>query len=136
MRRARIGTSLVLALAATAAVIIHGQTRPPAKPLPRGAFAQNVEYIGFTDLNKHLPFKIDIQQIGGRWYMYAGAQNDRGWSILDVTDPARPSVLNWIPGPSNTRTGELDIADGKLITPLERSQSGGDTDPKKPWDEG
>ena len=68
--------------------------------------------------------------------MYAGAQTDRGWSVLDVTDPGNPKVLNWIPGPANTRTGELDIADGKLITPLERSQMGGDTDPKKPWDEG
>ncbi len=121
-----------LCLCIAAAALLNAQTRP----LPRGAFAQNVDYVGFTNLNGHLPFKIDIQQINGRWYMYAGAQTDRGWSILDVTDPANPKVLNWIPGPANTRTGELDIADGKLITPLERSQMGGDTDPKAPWDEG
>jgi hypothetical protein len=121
-----------LCLCIAAAALLNAQTRP----LPRGAFAQNVEYVGFTNLNGHLPFKIDIQQVNGRWYMYAGAQTDRGWSILDVTDPANPKVLNWIPGPANTRTGELDIADGKLITPLERSQMGGDTDPKAPWDEG
>src|SRR4051794_38592785 len=83
---------------------------PQVRALPKGSFAQNVEYVGFTNLNGHLPFKIDIQQINGRWYMYAGAQVDRGWSVLDVTDPANPKVLNWIPGPANTRTGELDIA--------------------------
>jgi len=95
------------------------QTRPQPKPIPKGAYAHNFEYVGFTDLNGHLPFKIDIQQINGRWYMYAGAQTDRGWSIIDVTDPATPKVLNWIPGPKNTRSGELDIADGKLITAAE-----------------
>ena len=119
-----------------AAVALHAQTRPQPKPIPKGAYAQNVEYIGFTDLNGHLPFKIDIQQVNGRWYMYVGSQNDRGWTILDVTDPAAPKILNWIPGPKNTRTGELDIADGKLITAFERSQMGGDTDPKAPWDDG
>jgi hypothetical protein len=136
MRRANFRVPIALALAAGMAAAIYGQTRPQSKPIPKGAFAHNVDYIGFTDVNGHFPFKIDIQQVNGRWYMYGGAQTDRGWSVLDVTDPAKPSVLNWIPGPPNTRTGELDLADGKLITPLERSQMGGDTDPKKPWDEG
>src|SRR5690349_2167540 len=111
----------VLALLAipVALAIPAAQTRPAARPIPRGAFAQNVEYVGFTDLDGHLPFKIDIQQVNGRWYMYAGSQNDRGWSVIDVTDPSTPKVLNWIFGPANTRSGELDIADGKLITAFE-----------------
>jgi len=128
--------SLCLCGLTVAAIAIQAQTRPPAKPLPQGSYAQNFEYVGFTNLNGHLPFKIDIQQVNGRWYMYAGAQTDRGWSILDVTDPANPKILNWIPGPKNTRSGELDIADGKLITAAERSQMGGDTDPNAPWDDG
>jgi hypothetical protein len=136
MARAHVRVPIALALAVATAAAIAGQTRTQPRPLPNGAFAQNVDYVGFTNVNGHFPFKIDIQQANGRWYMYAGAQNDRGWSVLDVTDPAKPSVLNWIPGPPNTRTGELDIADGRMITPLERSQMGGDTDPKKPWDEG
>src|SRR4026209_196430 len=121
---------------AVAAIAIHAQTRQQPRPLPQGSYAQNVEYVGFTNLNGHLPFKIDIQQVNGRWYMYAGAQTDRGWSILEVTDPANPKVLNWLPGPKNTRSGELDIADGKLITAAERSQMGGDTDEKAPRDDG
>ena len=90
----RFSVSLSLCGLTVAAIAIQGQTRPPAKPLPQGSYAQNVEYVGFTNLNGHLPFKIDIQQVNDRWYMYAGAQTDRGWSILDVTDPATPKVLN------------------------------------------
>src|SRR5438067_3929740 len=81
------GTCILLA-----AVVGFGQARAQPKPLPKGSFAQNFEYVGFTDLSGHLPFKIDIQQVNGRWYMYAGSQNDRGWSVLDVTDPASPKV--------------------------------------------
>jgi hypothetical protein len=122
--------ALVFAVFGTSAV--HAQS----KPLPKGAFAKNVEFISFTDVNGHIPFKMSVLAVNGRWYMYAGAQNDRGWSILDITNPADPSVVNWIPGPKNTRTVQVDIADGKMITGLERSQGGGDTDPSKPWEAG
>src|SRR5258706_14831750 len=133
-REGPMSQKLILALLAAAVLLAvpHAQTRPPARPLPPGTFAKNVEYIGFTNVNGHLPFKIDIQQVNGRWYMYVGAQTDRGWSILDVTDPAAPKVLNWIPGPKNTRSGELDITDGKLITVAEPWQMRGDTDPNGP----
>jgi hypothetical protein len=114
------------------AVVVTGQSRP----LPAGAFASNVEFVAFTDVGGHIPFKMSIHQANGRWYMYAGAQDDRGWSVLDITDPARPAVLNWIPGPSNTRTVQVDIAEGKMITGLEKSQRGGDTNPNAPYDEG
>jgi hypothetical protein len=107
-----------------------------AKPLPKGAYAKNVEFVSFTDNGGHIPFKMSIQQANGKWYMYVGAQNDRGWSVLDITNPADPKFLNWIPGPKNTRTGQVDIAEGKMITGLERSQFGRDTDPTAPWDDG
>ena len=121
-----------LVCAALGAATVQAQS----KPLPKGAYAKNVEFVGFTDVGGHIPFKMSIQQANGRWYMYTGAQNDRGWAVLDITNPADPAVLNWIPGPKNTRTVQVDIAGGKMITGLERSQGGGDTDPSKPWDEG
>ena len=135
MRNAKMGCWGVVVLAL--AMIPPASAQPPqSKQLPKGAFAKNVEIVGFTDVGGHLPFKISIYQANGRWYMYAAAQDDRGWAVLDITNPAEPSVLNWIPGPANTRTVQVDIADGKMITGLERSQRGGDTDPAKPWDEG
>jgi hypothetical protein len=122
---------LLVAMCASAA----GQN-PKSRPLPKGAYAKNVEFVSFTDVNGHIPFKMSIQVVNGKWYMYAGAQNDRGWSVLDITNPADTAFLNWIPGPKNTRTVQVDIADGKMITGLERSQGGGDTDPSAPWDDG
>ena len=107
-----------------------------ARPLPSGAFAKDVEFVSFTDVGGHIPFKMSIHQANGRWYMYVGAQNDRGWVVMDITNPADPTVLNWIPGPKNTRTPQVEIFDGKMITGLERSQAGGDTDPNAPWEDG
>ncbi|MBI4888191.1 MAG: hypothetical protein HY824_13945 [Acidobacteria bacterium] len=131
MRNLMIGAVATL-LAAVPPAPVHAQSRP----LPAGAFAGNVEVVSFTDVSGHIPFKMSIHQAGGRWYMYAAAQDDRGWSVLDITDPARPIVLNWIPGPANTRTVQVDIAEGRMITGLEQSQRGGDTNPSAPFDDG
>jgi len=135
MKIAKIGFLGAVALMLAISSSVSAQTAKP-RPLPQGAYAKNVEFVSFTDVGGHIPFKMSIQQANGHWYMYAGAQNDRGWAVLDITNPSDPSVVNWIPGPKNTRTVQVDIADGKMITGLERSQGGGDTDPSKPWDDG
>jgi hypothetical protein len=135
MKQATIRFLGVLVL--VVAVCASGSAQnPKSRPLPKGAYAKNVEFVSFTDVNGRIPFKMSIQVVNGKWYMYAGAQNDRGWSVLDITNPADTAFLNWIPGPKNTRTVQVDIADGKMITGLERSQGGGDTDPSAPWDDG
>lgn len=132
MRHAKtvLWASLALLVAALPILAQH------APPLPPGAYAKNVEVVGFTRENGHVPFKLSLQQANGHWYLYTASIYDRGWSILDVTHPSDPTVVNWIPGPPNTFTVQVDIADGKMITALERSQFGGDTDHSKPWDDG
>ena len=67
MRRSFLEVPLLVAAVLVMTAVNQGQSRPPVRPLPKGAFAQNVEYIGFTDVNGHFPFKIDIQQVGPRW---------------------------------------------------------------------
>ena len=134
-KNATVGFLGVAALTMAAFPLAWAQTAKP-RPLPPGAYAKNVEFVSFTEVGGHIPFKMSIQQANGHWYMYVGAQYDRGWGVLDITNPADPTILNWIPGPKNTRTVQVDIADGKMITGLERPQGGGDTDPKKPWDDG
>lgn len=138
MRYLKVGVA-ALAVVLPAALVRVSMPTPAlsqSSSLPPGAFADNVEVVGFTDLNGHIPFKMAIHEVNQRWYMYAGAQGDRGWSVLDITDPAQTKVLNWIPGPKNTRTVQVDLADGELITALEKSQRGGDTDPGAPFEEG
>ena len=59
--------AIALLLAAFLPAAAYSQSRQ----LPPGAFAENVEFISFTDLNGHIPFKMSIHQANGRWYMYA-----------------------------------------------------------------
>ena len=138
MRYLKLGaaTAAVLLLAALVRMWMPTPARTQSNELPTGAFAENVEFVGFTTLNNHISFKMALHEANGRWYMYAGAQDDRGWSVLDITNPADTRVLNWIPGPKNTRTVQVDIADGTMITALEKSQRGGDTDPSAPFEDG
>jgi hypothetical protein len=48
----------------------------------------------------------------------------RGWSVLDVTDPAAPRYCTYVPGPENSWTIQIQVADGKMITGLERIAPG------------
>ena len=70
MRHLAIG-AVALMLAASLPGSVYVQSRP----LPSGAFASHVEFVSFTNLNGHIPFKMSIHQANGRWYMYAGAQD-------------------------------------------------------------
>lgn len=65
-----------------------------------------------------------MQEVNGRWYLYLAHLWHRGWSILDVTDPASPEFVTYIPGPENTWTIQIQVADGKMITALERIAPG------------
>ena len=123
---------LAISLLAIVPIVVHAQ----APVSPTGSYTKNVEFVSYSNVNGHIPFKLSIQQVKDHWYLYTASLYDRGWGILDVTDPTKPSVVNWIPGPANTFTVQVDIAEGKMITALERSQFGGDTDHSKPWDEG
>jgi hypothetical protein len=93
-------------------------------PIPKGYFAQNIEPIGYHDLNGRPAFKLALQEVNGRWFLYLAHLWHRGWSILDVTDPTGPEFVTYIPGPENTWTIQVQVAEGKMITALERIAPG------------
>jgi hypothetical protein len=107
--------------------------------------SKNVEFVGFHDLNGKPGFKMAIQCVKERWYLYvANLWQPSGWQILDVTDPAKPELLKYIPGPENTMTIQVQVAEGKMITslqtigagvPAERAKLWGH-DPSKPFEAG
>lgn len=76
-------------------------------PFPEGFYAQNVEPVGYHDLNGKPAFKLALQEVNGRWYLYLAHLWHRGWSILDVTDPTAPEFVAHIPGPENTWTIQI-----------------------------
>lgn len=108
---------------------------------PKPVEQQNVSLVGYHDLNDRPGFKIALQNVGDRWYVYLGQFWHRGWSIVDVTDPENPELANFVEGPDNTTTKQIQVADGKMITGLERPSASGpaagaSTDPSDPYETG
>ena len=95
-----------------------------AQTIPQGYFARNIEPIGYHDLNGKPAFKLAMQEVNLRWYLYVAHLWHRGWSVLDVTDPTAPEYCSFIPGPENTWTIQVQVAEGKMITGLERIAPG------------
>ncbi|MFQ5894794.1 MAG: LVIVD repeat-containing protein, partial [Nitrospinota bacterium] len=105
---------------------------PPVKP----AYSHNVDLVAYHDLEARPAFKMALQVVEGRWYLYLAHFWTPGWSVVEVTDPARPELLEFLPGPPNTWTLQVQVADGKMITSLERIPPGWGGDPEGPHEEG
>jgi hypothetical protein len=127
-RRALFAAAMVVAAATLA------QTQAAA--IPQGFAAANFQVVGYSDTGGRPGFKMAIREVNGRWYMYMGHLWHRGWTIMDVTDPARPEVVKFIPGPENTWTIQMDLHDDIMITGLEQVGRRWGGDPSKPHDEG
>jgi hypothetical protein len=115
-----------------------GHERVGAQQIPSGWLAHNVKPIGYSHLDGRAgAFKMAIREVKGRWYLYMGHLWHRGWSIVDVTDPTRPSVARFVPWPQeNTWTIQMELHDKLMLTALQRAQTGWGGDPNKPFDEG
>lgn len=100
--------------------------------------ARNVRVVSYSELDGRGPgaFKMAIQEVDGRWYLYLGHLWDRGWSIVDVTDPKKPESVNFIEGPENTWTIQMELAEDKMITALEEMPASWGGDPSAPFEEG
>lgn len=86
----------------------------------RQSEARNLRLVGYSDVEGRPAFKLGIQAVGDRWYLYCGHLWHRGWSVIDVTQPSAPRFVKFWPGPENTWTIQMNVADGLLLTSLER----------------
>ncbi len=98
----------------------------------RASEARNMRLVGYSDVDGRPAFKLGIQAVDNRWYLYCGHLWHRGWSILDVTTPSQPSVVKFLPGPENTWTIQMNVAEGKMLTSLERISEDWGGDPSQP----
>jgi hypothetical protein len=101
-----------------------------ADPIPPGWAASRLEVVGFTGLEgRPGAFKLAIKHAAnGHWYLYAGHSFDLGWSIIDVTDPANPRYVKFIPYETQAKvlTAQLTLHDDLLITAIDQESK---TDP-------
>lgn len=104
--------------------------------IPKPYLAHNIEVLGYHDLGGKPAFKLAMQEVAGRWYLYMGHLWHRGWSILEVTDPSSPRYVAFLPGPENTWTIQVQVAEKKMITALERIAPGWGGAEGKPYAEG
>ncbi|MFB3814163.1 MAG: LVIVD repeat-containing protein [Terriglobales bacterium] len=95
--------------------------RSVADDIPQGWTASNMEAIGYSDLEgRGGAFKMAIKEVNGRWYLYLGHLWNRGWSIVEVTEPASPRYVKFVPWPQdNTSTKQVDLHDNLLLTGLQ-----------------
>lgn len=87
--------------------------------IEKGA-ALNVELVGYHDLEERPGFQMAIQKVGDKWYLYLGHFWHSGWTILEVTDPANPRYVKFVPGPEGTETIKVQVAEGIMVTNLQR----------------
>ena len=84
-----------------------------------GYYARNMELVGYHDLEGKPGFKLAMQEVDGRFYLYVGQFWTSGWSVLDVTDPAQPTTAAMVEGPPNVTTLQVQVAEGRLVASLE-----------------
>jgi hypothetical protein len=116
--------SLSLVLGAGAlALSIMAAGYAMADPFPPGGQAQNVDQVGFSALDgRYGGFKIAIRHTANdKWYLYTGHSFNQGWSIVDITDPANPRFVKFIPYVTDDKrilTAQVTLHDNLMITAL------------------
>ncbi|MGI5212348.1 LVIVD repeat-containing protein [Plantactinospora sp. CA-290183] len=130
-RHALLGTAAV-----AGAVGTGGSASADAVARPRGGYARNVEVVGYSDLDHRPGFKMAVREKRGRWYLYLGHFWHSGWTVLDVTRPARPEVAAFVPGPENTWTLQVDLSGDLMVTALEQIFPNFGGDPAAPFEDG
>ncbi len=139
MSRRKVTARIAIAAGIAMAIVVTlAGSRLYADAVPAGWTGSHTKAIGYSDLaGRGGAFKMAIREVNGRWYLYMGHLWHRGWSIVDVTDPASPTFVKFVPWPTdNTWTIQMELHGNLMITALERQQAAWGGDLTKPFDEG
>jgi hypothetical protein len=101
-----------------------------------GAWRDGVDLLGYHDLDGRPGFKMALDVVGGRSYLYITHFWEPRLSVLDVTDPAAMELVAAIEGPDDTATWQVQVADGLLLQGLESRPVPWGGDPARPGDAG
>lgn len=68
-----------------------------AKSPGNEGYIKNMEVVAFHDLNGIMAFQTAMYKTaGGKYYIYCGSFKGAGCNILDVTDPTKPALVNFM----------------------------------------
>ena len=74
--------------------------------------ARNMHFVGHSDMDGR---GDGVQVMVHRGHAFVGHSFNTGITIIDVRDPSKPKVVNYIGCPPNTRSLHLQIHDDLLI---------------------
>lgn len=111
---------------------VHG----PDCEAPEVSERRGVELVSYHCLQGRPGFKLALLHYGSHWLLYMGHIWHTGWSVLDVTDASSPRFVGFLEGPSDTWTLQVQVADGLMLTALEKPPPGWGTDPGAKSEEG
>jgi hypothetical protein len=83
------------------------------------ASAKGLRVIGHHDLNGYGD-GMQVLREGNALYVGHNGPSGMGTSILDVSDPTNPRLVEQWPSPPNTHTHKVQVADGLLLVNNER----------------
>lgn len=95
-----------------------------------GFKADGIDLVGYHDVAGKAVFKLALQVLDKRWYLYATHFWEPQLSIFDVTDPADIQLVSSIDGPEHAAPWQVQVADGLIIQGIEHRPVawGGDPD--------
>jgi hypothetical protein len=87
--------------------------------------SHNVRLLGHSDLEGHgNGGQVSVTRRGDEYYAFVGHMKDMGTSILDVTDPGKPTVVAQVPVPSNTHSHKVRVCGDLMLVNAERLGGG------------
>jgi hypothetical protein len=106
----------------------------PAPPLTEPV-AVGVDLVGHSRVDGRVDgLQLQFQTVGERHYLYVGHVWSGGISVLEVTDPAAPEVVAFVPTPNeHTWHIKIQVADGILMAACEHAFFAPGADPGKAW---
>jgi hypothetical protein len=104
--------------------------------IAQGSWSKGITPIAHIPMQDRPAFKMAIHQHEDRWYLYCAHFWHSGLTIVEITDPSHPRFIKFIEGPPNTWTLQVQIAEGRMITSLERIPPGWGGDPDGSYGEG
>ena len=104
-------------------------------PLLTEPVARNVELVAHSRVDGRIDgMQLQFQTVGERHYLYVGHIWSGGVSVLDVSDPATPQVVAFIPTPNeSTKHTKVQVADGIAMLGCEAPMFDPRPDPSKAW---